>query len=193
MENTQLAAGMERLTDSLGPFPEPVANPVFVVVSGLPGTGKTYFSSKLAERLPFLILESDALRKILFSTPTHSAQESSLLFQTIHRLIEKLLKSGISVILDATNLTEQHREHLYHIADRVGVKLIMVQVEAPAELVRARLKARVGSIATKSDADWSVYQKMKPSVEGIRRKHYVVDTSRDISPVLQKIAREASH
>jgi hypothetical protein len=41
-----------------------------------------------------------------------------------------------------------------------------------------------------SDADWSVYQKMKPSVEKIRRNHYAVDTSRDITPVLDKIFRE---
>jgi hypothetical protein len=34
------------------------------------------------------------------------------------------------------------------------------------------------------------YQKMKPSVERITRKHYAVDTSRDVAPVLDKIIRE---
>jgi hypothetical protein len=31
---------------------------------------------------------------------------------------------------------------------------------------------------------------MKPTVEKIRRNHYAVDTSRDITPVLDKIVRE---
>jgi hypothetical protein len=31
---------------------------------------------------------------------------------------------------------------------------------------------------------------MKPSVEQIRRKHYVADTSHDITPVIDKIVKE---
>ncbi|GAI26650.1 unnamed protein product, partial [marine sediment metagenome] len=44
---------------------------------------------------------------------------------------------------------------------------------------------------SKSDADWVVYQRMKPSVQKISRNHYAVDTSKDTTPVLDKIVREA--
>ncbi len=190
MENPQLISDVQRLTESLRQFPEPVAKPVLIVVSGLPGTGKSYFCSKLAERLPFITLESDALRKVLFSSLTYSLQESSRLFQACHRLIEQLLRRGFSLILDATNLSERHREHFYSIADHLDVKLVLVWVEAPPQLVRERLKGRRNE-ETKSDADWVVYQKMKSSVQPIRRNHYVVDTSRDIIPVIDKIVRAA--
>ena len=103
-----------------------------------------------------------------------------------------MLKKGISVILDATNLSERYREYLYSITERLDVKLILVRVEAPPEVVQERLKNRLGNPKAKSDADWSVYQKMKPRVQRIRRKHYVADTSQDITPVLDKIVREAS-
>jgi len=190
VENPQLISDVQRLTESLRQFPEPVAKPVLIVVSGLPGTGKSYFCSKLAERLPFITLESDALRKVLFSSLTYSLQESSRLFQACHRLIEQLLRRGFSLILDATNLSERHREYLYSIADHLDVKLVLVWVEAPPQLVRERLKDRRNE-ETKSDADWIVYQKMKSSVQPIRRNHYVVDTSRDIAPVIDKIVRAA--
>ena len=190
MERTQLAADVERMAGNLGHLPEPEVNPVFVAISGLPGTGKTYFCSKLAERLPFVVLESDALRKALFASPDYSLQESSRLFRAIHLLIERLLKKGISLILDATNLTEQHREYLYRIADRLQVKLVLVGVEAPPEVVHRRLESRRGNPGNKSDADWAVYQKMRPAAERIHRPHYVVDTSRDITPVLDKIVKE---
>lgn len=193
MENAQLAGEVERLAESLGQFPEPVAKPTLVAVSGLPGTGKSYFSAKLAERLPFVILESDTLRKILFPCPTYSAEESTQLFRAVHRLIERLLKKGIPVILDATNLSERHREYLYSIAEHLGVKLILVRVEAPPELVAGRLHQRLEVPESKSDADWTVYQRMRSSVEEIQRRHYVVDTSRDITPVLDKIVREVTH
>ena len=104
------------------------------------------------------------------------------------------MKRGIPLILDATNLSEQHREHLYHIAERLEVKLILVRVEAPPEVVHERLNARQRGInlRDKSDADWMVYQRMKSSVQHIRRNHYAVDTSRDITPVIDKIVREVN-
>jgi predicted kinase len=191
---SQLVSDLQRLTDGLGDLPEPVVKPPFVVVSGLPGTGKSYFCSRLSERLPFVILESDALRKALFSPPSYSPQESARLFRALHLLIERLLKKGIPLILDATNLSERDRERLYNIADRLNARLILVRVEAPPELVYQRLKARKngGNSADHSDADWEVYRKMKPLVERISRKHYAVDSSRDITPVLDKVVREAS-
>ena len=190
MGNAQLICDVQQLTESLGGLPEPVAEPTLIVVSGLPGTGKTYFCNQLAERLPFVILESDALRKTLFPSPSYSPKENAHLFRAIHRLIETLLKRGISLILDATNLSEAKREYLYNIAERLDVKLILVRVEAPPEVVYQRLKNRPGNPEDKSDADWAIYRRMKPSVQKIRRNHYAVDTSRDITPVLDKIVRE---
>jgi len=190
--NNQLISDIQRLMESLGPLPEAIEKPAFIVVSGLPGTGKSYFSSKLAERLPFLILESDALRKVLFPAPSYSPQESAQLFRVCHHVIERLLKKGIPIILDATNLSEQHRERLYSIAERLDVKLILVRVEAPPEVVNERLRARREGMdpRNKSDADWEIYQRMKSAVQKIRRNHYAVDTSRDITPVLDKVVRE---
>lgn len=190
MEDTQLLSDVQRLTESLGKLPEAAAEPLFISVSGLPGTGKSYFCSKLAEKLPVVILESDVLRKVLYPSPSYSQQESSQLFRACHLLIERLLRKGISLILDATNLSERYRERLYSIADRLDVRLTLVRIEAPPQVVRERLKSRSKNTGSKSDADWEVYQMMKSSVQKIPRHHYVVDTSRDITPVVDKIVRD---
>ena len=193
VEDTQLISDVQRLADSLGELPEPVVNPTFITVSGLPGTGKSHFCKKLAERLPFVILESDALRKVLFPLPGYSPEESSHLFQACHQLIEKLLKRGISIILDATNLSERYRENLYSIAEHLDARLILVHVKAPPEIVRKRLEVRLENTDGNSDADWDVYKRMKPRVQRISRNHFAVDTSEDITSALDKIVREATH
>ncbi|MBF8265167.1 MAG: hypothetical protein HW384_1031 [Dehalococcoidia bacterium] len=181
-----------KLIEMLGPLPEPLVQPPFIVVSGLPGTGKSYFSRRLAEKLPCIILESDWIRQQLYKSPTYSIEESSRLFQVIHSLIEELLGKGIPVILDATNLSERNRETLYHIADKLKAKLILVRVEAPPDVVKQRLEARSSGYnpVDNSRADWEVYQRMKSSVEKLARRHFAVDTSRDLTPVIDKILRE---
>ena len=188
---SQLSKDLEKLRGSLGLLPEAMANPALVVVSGLPGTGKSFFCHKLADSSPFCILESDVMRKTLFPSPDHSSAESTRLFSACHDLIEQLLEKGVPLIFDATNLSERNRERLYFITDRTGAKLVLVRVEAPSATVYQRLKAR-GEGANpddKSDADWEVYRRMKPRVDKIQRNHFVVDTSRDISPVVDKIVR----
>lgn len=189
MKQSQFDLDLAKLKESLSSLPEATVNPGFVVVSGLPGTGKTFFCQKLAERQPFCILESDALRRALFPSPYYSADENTRLFAACHSLIEWLLNKGAPVIFDATNLSERHREHLYRIGDRTGAKLILVRVEAPPAVTYKRLQARTNSTTpeNKSDADWAVYSQMKPRVEKIRRNHFAVDTSQDITPVIDKI------
>ncbi len=191
MPEVQVVSDAHRLAGSLGTLPESVVRPALVVLSGLPGSGKTYFCQKLSERVAFVVLESDALRKTLFPAPSYSPEESARLFLAIHHLIEDLLRKGISVILDATNLVEYRRERLYNIAERLKAKLILVRLYAPPEVVYERLKARAeGKASTFSDADWEVFQRLQPTAERIRRQHFVVNTAKDISPVIDKIVRE---
>jgi len=185
---------VERLGASLNGLPQPQVNPPLIVVSGLPGTGKSFFCRKLAEKLPFLILASDALRRVLFPSPQYDEQENKRLFSACHVLIEELLRKGVPVIFDATNLLEHHREYLYRAAERAGAKLMLVWVEAPPEVVRQRLLARERTTVPQcdSEAGWEVYNRMKSRREKISRNHLVVDTSQDITAAVDRIVRTAS-
>jgi hypothetical protein len=193
MNDTHLMSDVKKLMDSLGKLPDPTTSPALIVVSGLPGSGKSYFSRRLAERLPLPIIESDAMRQILSAKPDYSQAESGRLFRACHALIDELLSKGISVIFDATNLIERNREQLYRIADSAGAKLIMVRLDAPTEVIQQRLERRRNGDDPndKSDADWQVYRKMTATAEKIRRNHFAVDTSKDIAPAIEKIVREA--
>ena len=53
-----------------------MARPVMVVVSGLPGSGKSHFSRRLAEQVGLFTLESDVLRTALFPSPSYTRSES---------------------------------------------------------------------------------------------------------------------
>jgi predicted kinase len=181
-----------RILVALGGLPYPHSRPALIVVSGLPGTGKSRFCRHLRERTGAVILESDALRKLLFKRPTHSARESQRLFTAIHAAIDRLLAAGVSSVLDATNLAERHREPLYDMVEKQGARLVLVEVTAPPDVVRSRLAGRAEGADPHdlSDADAAVYERMRRQAEEIPREHLVVDTSKDIGPALDTISRE---
>lgn len=187
-----ISAGVKKIVESLGQLPQPVSHPALVLVSGLPGSGKSYFSRALAQRAGMTMVQSDAVRKLLFPRPIYDSNESYRVFLRCHDVIEYLLNLGLNVIFDATNLRERNRKYIYTIAKATGAKLIIVWVEAPPDVVFQRMKARAADRdpLDMSDATWKIYQELAATTQRINRQHYVVNTSGDIGPALEEIERE---
>ncbi len=190
--NWRLEKDVKTLESVIGPLPPASSDPVLVVISGLPGAGKSHFTQELARRYPLARLESDVLRKTMFGRPSYSPKESWRLFAACHALLDRLLSRGVSCVLDATNLREVHRRPLYRIAEKHNARLALVQVNAPPEMVRQRLEARLRGENPwdQSKAGPEVYERMRKEAQPISRPHIVVDASGDISEAVERVARE---
>ena len=176
------------LTDakSAGVLPN---NPRLLMLAGLPGSGKSTFARQVTSHQPFLVLESDRLRKILVARPQYTADEHSRVFRACHRLLDEFLAQGYPVILDATNLGQRNRRPVLSLARKHNVPLAIVVVTAPPDLVRQRLAQREAGLdpCTWSDAGVEIYSRMAPAWQPVRSEHFELDTSRDTAPVLQRV------
>ncbi len=192
--NKDIASMRKALDDDLAiSQPRMPAQPLLVAMCGLPGTGKSYFAAKLTERLPFLILETDRLRKVLVERPKYTTGEHRRVFNSCYHLINHYLINGYSVLFDATNLNEEFRFYLYDISKSTGAPLALVHATAPQDTVRRRLKERKSNrhANTYSDAGWLIYTRMIPVEEPVERDHYALDTSKNINPVLDRVVEWA--
>ena len=184
---------VDRLLDSLGPLPDPRQRPALLVISGLPGSGKSYFCRKLTELLPIVVLETDTLRAVLFERPTYNGAENARLFRAVHSVLDILLIQKRCVAIDATNLIRRHRKRLYRIAEDQGAALVVVGMAAPEPVIRQRLRQRIANRQSqlddgdRSDAGSDVYDRMRRTEQAITREHIVVDSSTDIMPALADI------
>ena len=125
--NKDVALLRQTLDDDLSiSQPRMPQQPLLVAMCGLPGTGKSYFAAKLIEQVPFLILETDRLRKVLVEHPRYSTQEHRRVFRSCYQLIQYYLINGYSVLFDATNLNEEFRTYLYDIAEATHAPLALV-------------------------------------------------------------------
>lgn len=178
------------LDDDLRQYPQKsVSERFLIVLSGLPGTGKSHFGIELARQIPVLIVGSDRMRKALVARPKYTRGEHGRVFAACHQLTEELLTEGFRVVFDATNLTEGFRNTLYEIAERSQTPLTLVRLTAPIDLVRRRLDARAAGLSPDnySDADWRIHCRLRPGQEPIRRPHLKVDSAQDISPAVAEV------
>jgi len=147
----------------LSELEEPDRRPALVLVSGLPGTGKSTLSRMLADMAHFEILRSDVIRKEIFPTATatvdsaamYSADKTQQVYDECWTRARRRLLAGDRVIVDATFQREVNRQKFLQLALDCGVRAIWLECTAPADAVQRRLAARHGDA---SDADWPVYQ-----------------------------------
>lgn len=95
---------------SMNIFDDLFPAPVFLMMVGLPGSGKSTIASKLAEDNPdTYVFSSDAYRANICGNENDQSQ-NELVFDTLYRdLIHHLMK-GKNVILDATNISRKDRK-----------------------------------------------------------------------------------
>ncbi len=186
---TQLERDVARILSSVQPSTAKTARPALLVLVGLPATGKTRIARELQRRTGAVVLESDAVRRLLFRQRRYTPWESRRLFGAIHASIDALLSDGVPVILDATNLAEAERSPLYAMAGRRNARLVIARVTAPSDVARERLTRRAAA-ETHSEADLRIYERMQSRSEEIRRPHHVIDTSGEIEPALRALAKE---
>jgi predicted kinase len=155
------------------------ATPTLVLTVGLPGTGKSTFARRLAGRIDATVLESDALRRLLFGEPDYSAAESQRLFDAIRGAARVLLADSRDVIVDATNLKERDRQPFFTLAEETGARLLVLRFSAPRLEVERRLELRRNGadLLDRSSAGIAVYEMMAEREEPLTVEHLVIDTS----------------
>lgn len=141
-------------------------SPQIVIVSGLPGVGKSTVARRIADRIDASVVQTDAVRKSLFEHPTYSSQETTETYSRMFQMAESYLEAGSSVVLDATFSRGEMRDWARDLAARHCASYRLVLVTAPDSRVRQRLSARRNDV---SDADYAVHCKMKAEFEPVDR------------------------
>ena len=141
----------------------------FVVIGGLPGTGKSALAGELAGLLGFAVLSSDRIRKELAGVPPHqpcpaeygagiySPSWTERTYRELLSRAERLLSLGQSVIADASWSAPQRRAAASAVAGRAEADLVMLRCAAPAGVMERRLRTRSGDV---SDAGEQVASRM---------------------------------
>lgn len=164
-----------------------------ILMHGLSGSGKSWVSQRICEHFPVIRLRTDVERKRLFGQrrslagtrltgEMYAPASTQHLYQNVlAAVIPTVLQAGFPIIVDAATLQVWQRELMYEVAEREQTRLVVLDVRAPEDVLRARLKERRTDPDEPSDADGAVltqqlrsYQPLTP-VE--QQRSLVVDTN----------------
>jgi len=104
----------------------------FILMCGLPASGKSHFAKEIAEQENAIIHASDILRKELFGNE-ESNDKNDELFNELHKRIKDDLKLGRNVIYDATNIHYKRRKAFLEELKKIGCEKICYLIATPYE------------------------------------------------------------
>ena len=159
------------------------STPKLIITRGLSASGKSTVSQQLLDTLGAIRIRSDVERKRLFGinstkrvssdkTPgeidsgIYSSQASLQTYNKLAELASDIICAGYSVIVDAAFLKHEQREPFQLLSKRLAVTYIIMQVTAPADVLRQRINNRKNDV---SDADLTVLEHQLSSWQALQK------------------------
>ncbi len=140
-------------------------NNQLIAVLGLPGTGKTTFAGILATKLQAVHLNTDKIRSHLGKRGQYDPQSKQEIYEALISQTRDALDAGKTVIIDATFYRKELRAPFIKLAKDLEIDLHWIEIKAAEETIRQRVSKK----RTYSEADFSVYLKIKNSFEPLVR------------------------
>lgn len=124
-----------------------MAKPLFIIVSGPPGVGKTFLSCELARRLKLYCIHRDDIKELLydafgFGDYGWSKKLGAVSFALLNFFIEDLMDHGTSFIAESNFRGEYENEKLKEFKRKFGYQLIQIYCTAQDRVLFDRYNDR---------------------------------------------------
>jgi len=138
-------------------------SPALVVIFGLIASGKTTLARNLSDRLGWVAIHSDRVRKALAGIPAtqrvavpfgqglYAPAMSGRTYDEMFRQAREHLQAGTGVILDGSFMRAVDRQRARELAREGGVPIFFILCVCPEEETRRRLAQRAANLQAISD------------------------------------------
>ena len=160
---------------------------MIIIVFGLPGTGKTYFSQRLHLSTDVRHLNTDKIRAQLSKKGEYDYQTKNLIYNELIKEARMTLGQGRDVIIDGTFHKKSRRNRIRHLAEEMNHQVFFIEMLAEEESIRKRLSVN----RDHSEAGFDVYLKLKEEADPFTGEHLTLWSDSD--PVDKMITKAKAY
>lgn len=131
-------------------------DPRLLITHGLPGSGKSFVSQRVATACGAIRVRSDVERRRMLGSGRYSEVDSSAVYARLRAVSMSALESGYPVVVDAACLQRGQRDALRAVAAAAKAPFAILDCTARDEVLRERVAARAAAGADASEADTAV-------------------------------------
>jgi predicted kinase len=156
--------------------------PRFIVVCGLPGTGKSTLSDAIAEQLQAPVLTKDRIEASLWRDGIKAEQNSWQIAENLlTTLAAEQLRRHQSVILDTVARSVTSRSSWRSLADELGARFRVIECVCGDEHVhRTRIESRDRGIPGWYELSWADVERVRRHYTNWTGEHLVLDAIRPL-------------
>ncbi len=146
-------------------YTEKMNKPKLIIVSGLPGSGKSTVAESLAEETLSPIFSVDPIEASLIKSGLKRSFETGLAaYLVAETLADEQLKRSLSVIIDAVSPVQEARDMWNDLAHKRNATLIIIECVLGRELHQKRIESRIRNMHGIPEVTWE-------DVENRRKKY----------------------
>jgi len=149
---------------------------MLVIMSGLPGVGKTAIARELASQVGAVHLRIDSIEQAMRSSQVSSVSLNDAGYRVAYAVAEDNLRTGLTIIADSVNPIQLTRDAWVEVAKSAGVRAIEVEIQcSDAGEHRRRVEARIADLPGLSLPAWE--EVLAREYAPWNREHLVLDTA----------------
>jgi predicted kinase len=153
-------------------------SPTLILLSGLPGSGKTALAESLSRTLSIPIFSVDPIEAAMWRAGLDKAETGAAAYEVARALADEHLRLRLAVIVDAINPVEAPRAGWRDLAAKHRVSLKIIECVCSDETMhRQRIEARVRSIAGTHELTWARLLQRRAEYEAWTDPRLVLETS----------------
>jgi predicted kinase len=162
---------------------------MLIVLSGLPGVGKTTIARQLARAMGAVHVRIDSIEQSLRTAGWKVESEG---YAVAHAVAEDNLQLGLTVIADCVNPWPLTRSEWRSVADRAGVRVIEVEIIcSDTDEHRRRVESRRADLADHRLPTWA--EVLGRDYRAWNGQRLVIDTAgRDVEECVHQILLAAT-
>ncbi|MBK8558073.1 MAG: ATP-binding protein [Lewinellaceae bacterium] len=145
---------------------------MLLLITGLPGSGKTTLARSYASKFGGVHLNSDLIRAELGLRGHYTPADKQRVYETLFQRADNALQNDQDVVIDSTLFRKSLRQPYYDLAQKWHTPLFVVVTQAAEKT----LQERVSQPRPDSEADQQVLERIQAQYEPVTEEHLELHT-----------------